>query len=334
MPVAKKKLSIVFLFSSAMSFNVAGQNATGPVAGHTQAQPELAKQEALVEETLNTIEAEDEGNWVLKRVWWEQSEDLFGQIINLNDQVVQVQVKLIAMRNESDKEVADFFKAIGVEQTKIKEMVEYLLTVANTPVEGESAQDLIDEERDLIAKINMNKAIFDSITHQLQTLQEQDSLITEAMTQLMNLVNECRNYENSSWKNFKEIGRILNDERAKELYYEIESNYKNIQAIIKYINGELSEFITKSAQAVKNASEEIKKELDTLASTETQLHTLVQEHKDALEKKIRLQEQAEQKRKAALEQAKKPAPKKGFLSTVSSWFSSLFTSIKKFFGIK
>lgn len=109
MPVAKKKLSIVFLFSSAMYFNVTGQNATGSVAGHTQAQSELAKQEALVEETLNTIEAEDEGNWVLKRVWWEQSEDLFGQIINLNDQVVQVQVKLIAMRNESDKDVADFF---------------------------------------------------------------------------------------------------------------------------------------------------------------------------------------------------------------------------------
>lgn len=298
-----------------------------PMQEFPQVQQSTADASDDLEETINTIEAEDEGNWLLKRVWWEQAEDLFGQIIQLNDRVMQLQVGLINQRSNLDKTIDQLFKSIGIEQASLQEILAYVFDT----ILPSSESIEIAEEKTFYEKINTYKNNIESVRSSLQTLEEQDRLLSEAMVQLMGLVNECRNYESTSWKNFKEIGRILNDEKAKTLFYEIDAAHKNIQSLLTYIQAQLTEFVQQTTATMQTSAESIVQEVKNLKEADVHIEQFVTEHKELLEKKKIMQEQAERKQRI-LEEQKKKKLNQGFFASVLDWFGAWFTTIKKFFG--
>src|SRR3990167_18644 len=277
------------------------------------------------ESHLETIETADQGNWVLKRVWWEQAEETFEKIIQLNDQIVQSQINLVTNRNDFDKKIDLLFNKVGIEQSDIESVISYLLELQSQETDSET----LKEELDVINKVNSKKEELDKIKNDLSEMGKQDNLISESLIQLMHLVNECRQYERKSWDNFKEIGRVLSDETAKTLYYQIEANYKNVDSINEYINGKLGDFIHKTLNSLNQLSEQIISLITQLDEQGFNLKDLKQKHEEAIEKKKRIQE---------LKDQEAASPKKkvstGFFASIGGWFISLWKSIKGLFGFK
>ena len=281
--------------------------------------------QGIIESQLATIESADEGNWVLKRIWWEQAEDTFGKIIALNDKIMQLQMQLVNDRNEFDKSIDQVFKELGSEQQEIGDLVNYMFQLSEQVTED--AADLIQEESEILNRIEEKKEELKNLQSTLDSLSSNDNLITESLMQLMNLVSQCREYEQKSWEDFKEIGRVLSDEKAKSLYYQIEANYKNVDAIYKHINGELSNFIHSTISKIDQDANTIKTIITQLGNDSFNIKNIVEAHKEAIEKK---QLEKERKEQEALKPKKKI--EKGFFGNIADWFSATWNSIKKFFG--
>lgn len=285
-----------------------------------------SEEDQMIESSLDTIDALDEGNWVLKRVWWEQAEAAFEKIIQLNDKIMQLQMNLVTDRNNHDREFNNLFKQIGLEQNQIVSFIDYLLE-ANLSEDDQKSK----EEYEILDKVESKKADFEKIKEDLTKFVELDNLISESLIQLMQLVNKCRDYETKSWEDFKEIGRVLNDEKAKELFYEVEADYKNVESIYNYINSELHNYMNSNLNEMGVLAKDTVDALAKLDDEDLSLKSLVEKHKEAVETKKRL---AELKEQEALNKKAQPKKSKGFFSGIANWFSSLWKSIKGIFGIK
>ena len=238
---------------------------------------------------------------------------------------MQLQMKLVNDRNEFDKSLDQVFKELGSEQQELGDLVNYMFQLSEQVTED--AADLIQEESEILNRIEEKKEELKNLQSTLDSLSSNDNLITESLMQLMNLVNQCRQYEQTSWKDFKEIGRVLSDEKAKSLYYQIEANYKNVDAIYKHINGELSNFIHSTISKIDQDANTIKTIITQLGNDSFNIKNIVEAHKEAIEKK---QLEKERKEQEALKPKKKI--EKGFFGKIANWFSSTWNSIKKFFG--
>jgi hypothetical protein len=280
--------------------------------------------EEIIESELDLIEASDQGNWVLKRVWWEQAQDVFGKIIKLNDQIVQLQMQIVTKRNDFDKSIDSLFKEVGLGLLDVTDLIGYLLSLGQ-----KEDSEYGEQENKVIIKIDSKKEDLDKIKSSLQEIANKNNLISESLIQLMHLVNECRQYEYKSWSNFKEIGSVLNDEKAKSLYYEIEANYKNVDSIFKYISGELSKFIDDNILEVEKVSQEVVSTIKQLDDEDFNLKELKEHHKGAVEEDKKNKELKEQ-------EAQRPKKKisKGFFGKIADWFGSLFKTVKGWFGFK
>lgn len=290
---------------------------------------EVQEEAKTIEEAIKTIEADDEGNWLLKRVWWEQAEATYGQIRSLNDQIVQAQVQLINERTAVDKKVEELLSSVEADQASLSQFMNYVTTV----ILASSDEPSIHEETLFRQKIAAYKPTLDALDQAIKTMKENDQLLSEAMVQLMSLVQECRTYESTSWQHFKTIGRILNDEKAKELFYEIDAAYKNVQAILNYMNGELRNFIQETITTITTNAETITKDLSVLKQEGSSLEEIVKEHKELQEKKKVMQEQ-EEKKKKILEAQKKKKAQQGFFASAFDKLGSWWKSIKSMIGLR
>ena len=60
-----------------------------------------------------------------------------------------------------------------------------------------------------------------------------------AIIKVIDQVQKCNDYEARAWEDFKQIGRVLNDEFAKNLYYQVVNYRKNIKMILRYLKTDL-----------------------------------------------------------------------------------------------
>ena len=71
----------------------------------------------------------------------------------------------------------------------------------------------------------------------------------------MNQINRVRQFEEQAWQNFREIARILDDTKARELYYIIEGTARNIKNISTYLERDFfSHFNTLINEATKHVT--------------------------------------------------------------------------------
>lgn len=281
-------------------------------------QLEEEKKEGETLLSLDTLGAEDEGNWLLKRVWWEQAESTFEKIITLNNQILEPQMEYFNSRKTTDKAIDNLFRKIGYEHGELDEMISYFLN--DVLSEREKVGDLTVSERDFIALLNEKKADLEQLKLDIAALAELETKIDEALMQVVLQVNKCRDYEKSSWNDFKEIGRVLNDKKAKALFYQIEGNYKNIQNIVNYIKVDLKKYFEGLLNKASELSDTIISKIDLLEKEGINI-------KDDFAKIKRYEEQreleAEMKKKRA-EEIKPKAKPTGWFSSITNWFKSFF----------
>ena len=200
---------------------------------------ELAQElevEASMPKTLNTLGVDDSGNWVLKRVWWEKAEQAFGKARALNSQIPELQAEYFSARNEVDKQLDAGKRALGLAILDVTKVVTRLLGMLGNEgiaeldgAKGGSFKGTILENKAKLEELQLH------VDHLTKFDNDMDSVIVKVIDQ----VQKCNDYEAKAWEDFKQIGRVLNDEMAKKLYYQVVNYRKNIKLILNYLRTDL-----------------------------------------------------------------------------------------------
>jgi hypothetical protein len=271
---------------------------------------------------IDTVSQENpQGNWLFKRIWWERAEERYEKIRQLVDAIWEFRTKFFIERSKLDREVLDpFYISLGIDQGELEE----ILTEINASLEKSSQQEnMSDDERLIYENYATQEEALKSLQNDVLTIGKLDKAVDDALRTLMDQINRVRQYETDAWKNFKEIAKILNDTKARELFFTIDGAAKNIKSISNYLE---NEFFTHFNRLISDAAQVVNR---------------VQRQMDALkEKGIRFQRQTEiieqQKQQAAAQDEEdededdedaQPAPKLGWFAWIGSLFSKTFNAV-------
>ena len=69
----------------------------------------------------------------------------------------------------------------------------------------------------------------------VNTINALENSIDDVLAKLMETINRVREYEQEAWQNFKDIARLLDDRKAKEMFYKIDATWRNVTSLKEYI---------------------------------------------------------------------------------------------------
>lgn len=282
--------------------------------------PEKKVDELVGIDTVNVDEPS--GNWLYKRLFWERAEDKYQKLKELVDAIMEARTKFFKGRVKLDKEIFDPIYTRtnyrgGELSSILKDMLEELQKMR------ERKHGLDEAERDLFAKIEMNKERLEEFQAEIQFLLKIDAAVDEAIDTLVSLINQARNFENQGWADFKAISRELSDKKARDLFYRIDTYWRNVKDIQVYVTTKLDEHMTYLEKTAKQHAEKVNLLLNDLEKQ----GFILKEQVEALDKKKEVSPEEEE---AAALKAK--AASGGFFNTVGrifSWMAQPFVAIAK-----
>jgi len=228
-------------------------------------EPEPVKDEPVVipeEQTeleapigIDTVSLENpQGNWLFKKIWWERAEERYEKIRQLVDSIWESRTTFFVKRNELDRNVLDpFYLTVGIGQGELQTILGELVDFFEKNREQQG--DLNEQERALYETIAPQEEALKQLKLDIESIANLDHSIDDALGTLMNQINRVRQFERQAWENFKEIAHILNDTKARELYYMIEGAARNIKNISSYLERDfLSHFNKLTGEATKHVT--------------------------------------------------------------------------------
>lgn len=250
------------------SDNIAKGTVAMPTASTSSAVPTKTSSDLEAEEDLeepkgiSTVEfKESHGNWLFKRIWWERAEERYQRIRHVVEQVYEARMTFFSKRTEIDKTILDpFYFSIGLGQGELRELLADIIRRLDKL--KDEAGSLNEYERAFLQELEAEKETLNQLQKDIDAIIVLDHDIDTALNRLMEQVNRVRDYERSAWDALREIGQVLSDKRAQELYYQMETLWKNAKDVHKYVMNDYSQHFTivsnKIAAETKRISETIK----------------------------------------------------------------------------
>ena len=286
---------------------------------------------------IDTLDVDEAGgNWLIKRMWWEKAEKKIDKIEEEVDGIMDSRSAFYEKRDKTDTEVLDsFYIDVGIDQGKMQEIIEFLLQELKEKREKDASLSV--QERAFVKKLEEQKKVLDQLKANIDGVRKVDSAIDEAITKLIEQINKARKYKKEARSVLKEIGSVLDHNKARELYFKIEGASQSIKAIKAYISGEFESHFDETISVAKKQISQIKKDLDSLEqkgiSFKQQLKKIEAESEQ--EKKEKELLDREEELTAELETMKEQ--EHGWLGTIISyimmpikavwsWISSLWSS--------
>lgn len=230
-----------------------------PVDKETQEEKEIGE---LVAIDTTAIE-QPQGNWLFKRYWWEQAEAKYEKIRALQEEILEFRVDFYMQRSMLDKDVLDpFYINIGLDQGRLEAVIDALLNKVSAEQQKEGILSPI--ERELREKLRNEKQNIERLQKNIQMIQKFDHDLDEALSQLMTQINRIRNYERDAWENFKAISRVLNDKKAREMFFKITRARRNIRDVVNYIKEPFKEYFDKLIETIKQQIDQANKTMQLL----------------------------------------------------------------------
>jgi len=259
---------------------------------------EIAKE---VEEVgIDTIDIDEpQGNWLFKRMWWEHAEKRYEKIRELVQKIWESRMNFFVKRTELDKMVLDpFYISIGLGQGELYE----ILTELIGRIEKERKEEgvLSQSERSLLTRLQAEQQLLEQTKRDVESINKLDQGIDQALNRLMEQINRVRTYEQEAWEHFKNIARVLNDAKARELFFKIDTVLRNIKSIDDYLQQDFTQHfnqllqrinnqvtkVTNELQGLKEKGIDFKKQVDTIEAEEEQEPELQEEVEEEKEEKI------------------------------------------------
>jgi regulator of replication initiation timing len=226
------------------------------------------------------------GNWVQKRIWWEQAEAAFAQLTADNNQILQIQADYFKQRIIVEKQLNTILCDLNVSRADLVSFIDKLLEFTSTV--PNVATVAADKSSATVSQSGHDKSVSDhknssgnqrlkklailqqvgleNIKTYLTNLKLIDDALDQVLVELNKQIELCQDYEKQAWDDFKEIGRILNDKKAKALFYQVDGYQKNVQKILDYVTGPLKKFFDDQVTKTKKNCEDLAQELKQLAA--------------------------------------------------------------------
>ncbi len=215
----------------------------------------------LQESSLDTVDLMTSGNWVLKRAWWEKTEDLYEQLKDIVAKILETRTHYVSQRNEINRTFDICFSEVGIEQGELQDIVSY----GKDLLDKEKAQGLVSpEEKAFAEKLIGKERDLEQLKLDIKGIDDIDKKIDEALDVLDTQINVCVKYEHKAWENFKDIARELDDKEARKLYSNTEALFKDIKNIEQYLDHDFTNYFNVMLQAAKDHTQKISAQVNTL----------------------------------------------------------------------
>lgn len=250
--------------------------------------PEVKKSESKTEEIkpismpeeeteikgIDTVDLDEpRGNWLFKKIWWGRAENKYEKIRGVFEQILESRITFFTKRSTADKDLfAPFYFEIGMDNGELQSTVAQLTAyIEKQKKEG----GLSGSSLEIFNTLMSEKKSLESINADVLAVNKLDMDIDETLKKLMEQIDLARKYEREAWRSFKEIGYVLSDKKARELYYQMDTAYNNIKDIQEYVGQALVVHLDRVVAAAKNQTERIKTAIDTLNKKGHDLRTLI-----------------------------------------------------------
>jgi hypothetical protein len=263
-------------------------------------------------EGIDTVDLESpQGNWLFKRIWWERAEQKYEKIRAIVQSIFESRMRFFSTRNEVDKSILDpFYIGIGLSQGELQALLDQLIATLEKEREDQGALDA--NERSVLNAVRNEREMLEQMHKDVMAINQLDRDIDDALSQLMEQINRVRGYDSEAWQAFKEIARVLDDTKARELYYRVDTAGRNIKDIRTYIDVSYAPHFD---QLVVTVREQVDRVQSTVAALK--------------EKGIDFKMQVERLTKApvAQEEEQEEEESGGIISSIFSAIGSFFSSI-------
>ncbi|MCK5632818.1 hypothetical protein KAH94_03650 [bacterium] len=264
---------------------------------------------------IDTLEVDESGgNWLIKRMWWEKAEEKMDKIEEAVDTIMDSRMVFFEKRDQVDLELFDpFYVEIGFDQGQLEEITTSLL---NEISDKKRKQEVLErQERSILKEIKEQKKVLKQLQFDVVAIRKLDGSVDEVLTKLVEQINIARKYKKEARAFFKEIGRVLDHDRARELYYKMDASWQSIKEISSYIDGTFTQHFEK---IIKNAQLQI----DRIKKTMDDLEQKGLSFKEQF-RKIRGEEEKEKKEKIELATQDKDEP----FEQKTRWLNSVISMI-------
>ena len=272
-------------------------------------------------EGIDTLE-QDGGNWLLKRQALEKTIDVIEKIKDVFTKILEIRVEYLVKRNKTDRSFDVFANTIGFELGDLNQLLTTLLN--QLKAERIKEGDLSEEEREVMQEVESKITELKGLKSTLKSITDMDGSLDEVLMQLEKEITTSNSYQTRAWKNFQTIKKVLSDEKAEELYLQTESLLKNMQEILKYLNGDLMTYFDSLISTLKGnmtSTEQKLKDLETKGiSLKDEVKKIKKAEKLARKNKRQKQEEAKkqaQEKTAQVQQPSKAAKKEGWFDYVA-----------------
>jgi hypothetical protein len=219
-----------------------------------QEQPKADAQTATKSEpmTIDTVGLEEpSGNWLFKRIWWEKAEELYDAIKTKVEEIATARTKFFTQRTELDRTVFEPFNhAVGMEQGELSVIVDYLINELDALKAREGS--LTKQEQELLTLLSAQKTDLEQLQLDVKAIGQAGDNMDEALNKLNERVNFARGYEQQAWQHFRTIAKVLDEKKARALYYTMETLNKNVVDIFTYIATTFSTYFDQQAKVAKD----------------------------------------------------------------------------------
>jgi len=302
---------------------------SAPTQKPVQVEADRPTSQAAVPSELKGIDTlkvdEPGGNWLVKRMWWEKAEEKMDNIEKEVENIMQSRMAFFEKRDKADSKVFDpFYSEVGLDQGQLEMITSYFIDELK---EMREKKDALDREgRAFLQKLQDEKRVLKQTKVDVQAIKKLDDSLDNAVTKLLGQVNLAAKYRREAREFFKEIGKTLDHNKARELFHEIQALWQSIKKVGKYISGELSQSFEQVIANAKTQTDRIKAAVDQLEKKGLDFRKKFDELESKAEDKK--EEEEKQKRRALLkEQFKEEKEEPGIFSRTISAISVPFVAI-------
>lgn len=184
---------------------------------------------------IDTVDVKEaQGNWLFKRIWWERAEAKYEKIRSRVSAIFEARMLFFSKRSEFDKNIIDpFFISIGITSGQLQELIHDLIVRLNK--ERELAGSLNQQERALLENLEDDLNRLQDMKSDIEKVGMLSRELDHSLDMLMEQINRIKGYEQDAWQLFKEVARVLNDKKAREIFYKMDAVAKNISDVATYI---------------------------------------------------------------------------------------------------
>ncbi len=214
-----------------------------------------------LEVSIDTVGIESGGNWLSKRVWYERSQDMLQEIANELSNILATRQQYLVARDTLDDTLEEAFIELGFDQGKLTGMLDHLLE--SLKEEQEERGDLTAVERKLRLNIEKQQKDLEQLKLDLESLKNLDDSLDAAVKRVMEQINLAGMYNKEAHSYFDEIPKV-HEQRAKALYYKIDTLHKDMLAIKGYLSGQLAQYLQDVQSSATMHIAKIKSEVATI----------------------------------------------------------------------